>query len=169
MNNDKTIVVTAFGHDKTIEKISVGLFDGSGYSGSSIASNYCRSINSLELKEDAWVHAKIFDENLQYSLTDIFRPSKFPEMILQYDDRSIQKVLYEVETHELAKALKSVDAEVQDKIFRNMSKRAAVIVKEDMEYMGPVRLRDVEEAQHKIDCIFSTLEVSGEILTEGDE
>ena len=80
------------------------------------------------------------------------------------DDRSIQKVLREVDGQELAKALKSVDAEVQDKIYRNMSKRAASMLKEDMEYMGPVRLKDVEEAQQKIVSIIRHLEDAGEIV-----
>ncbi|MCL2758863.1 MAG: flagellar motor switch protein FliG, partial [Treponema sp.] len=67
-------------------------------------------------------------------------------------------------SQELAKALKSVDSEVQDKIFKNMSKRAASMLKEDMEYMGPVRLKDVEEAQQKIVSIIRHLEDTGEIV-----
>jgi flagellar motor switch protein FliG len=70
----------------------------------------------------------------------------------------------EVDSQELAKALKSVDTEVQDKIFKNMSKRAASMLKEDMEYMGPVRLKDVEEAQQKIVSIIRHLEDTGEIV-----
>ncbi|MDR0525188.1 MAG: flagellar motor switch protein FliG [Spirochaetaceae bacterium] len=86
------------------------------------------------------------------------------EDIVMLDDKSIQKVMREVDSAELAKALKSVDAEVQDKIFRNMSKRAAGMLKEDMEFMGPVRLKDVEEAQQKIVSIIRKLEESGEIV-----
>ena len=86
------------------------------------------------------------------------------EDIVMLDDRAIQKVLREVDTQELAKALKSVDTEVQDKIFRNMSKRAASMLKEDMEYMGPVRLKDVEESQQKIVSVIRRLEDSGEIV-----
>ncbi|MDR1302608.1 MAG: flagellar motor switch protein FliG [Treponema sp.] len=86
------------------------------------------------------------------------------EDIVMIDDKSIQKILREVDSGELAKALKSVDAEVQDKIFRNMSKRAAGMLKEDMDYMGPVRLKDVEEAQQKIVSIIRRLEETGEIV-----
>ena len=86
------------------------------------------------------------------------------EDIVMLDDRSIQKVMREVDSQELAKALKSVDTEVQDKIFRNMSKRAASMLKEDMEYMGPVRLKDVEESQQKIVSIIRHLEDTGEIV-----
>ncbi|MEW5813891.1 MAG: flagellar motor switch protein FliG [Spirochaetota bacterium] len=86
------------------------------------------------------------------------------EDIVLLDDRAIQKVLREVDTAELAKALKAVNSEVQDKIYRNMSKRAATLLKEDMEYMGPVRLKDVEEAQQKIVSIIRKLEEQGEIV-----
>ena len=86
------------------------------------------------------------------------------EDIVMLDDRAIQKVMREVDTQELAKALKAVDTEVQDKIFRNMSKRAAAMLKEDMEFMGPVRLKDVEESQQKIVSTIRRLEDSGEIV-----
>jgi flagellar motor switch protein FliG len=86
------------------------------------------------------------------------------EDIVMLDDRAIQKVLREVDTAELAKALKSVDSEVQDKIYRNMSKRAATLLKEDMDYMGPIRMKDVEEAQQKIVSIIRKLEDQGEIV-----
>ena len=71
-----------------------------------------------------------------------------------------------------AKALKGVDSEVQEKIYKNMSKRAATTLKEDMEFMGPVRIKDVEEAQQKIVSIIRHLEETGEIIIsrgEGDE
>lgn len=86
------------------------------------------------------------------------------EDIVLLDDRSIQKVLREVDTQDLAKALKGVDAEVQEKIFRNMSKRASSLLREDMDFMGPIRLRDVEEAQQKIVNIIRKLEESGDII-----
>jgi flagellar motor switch protein FliG len=86
------------------------------------------------------------------------------EDIVMLDDRAIQRVMREVDSQELSKALKSVDTEVQDKIFRNMSKRAAQMLKEDMEFMGPVRLKDVEEAQQKIVSIIRHLEETGDIV-----
>jgi flagellar motor switch protein FliG len=86
------------------------------------------------------------------------------EDIVLLGDRDIQKVMREVDSQELAKALKSVDTEVQDKIFKNMSKRAAGMLKEDMEFMGPIRLKDVEEAQQKIVSIIRHLEDTGEIV-----
>jgi len=86
------------------------------------------------------------------------------EDIVLLDDRAIQKVMREVDNTELAKALKSVDSEVQDKIFKNMSKRAASLLREDMDFMGPVRLKDVEDAQQKIVNIIRKLEEAGEIV-----
>jgi len=86
------------------------------------------------------------------------------EDIVLLDDRSIQKVLREVENQELSKALKGVDAEVQEKIYRNMSKRASALLREDMDFMGPIRLRDVEESQQKIVNIIRKLEESGDII-----
>ncbi|HNO26824.1 MAG TPA: FliG C-terminal domain-containing protein, partial [Leptospiraceae bacterium] len=86
------------------------------------------------------------------------------EDIVLLDDRAIQKVMREVDNTDLAKALKSVDAEVQEKIFKNMSKRAASLLREDMDFMGPVRLKDVEDAQQKIVNIIRKLEEQGEIV-----
>jgi len=86
------------------------------------------------------------------------------EDIVLLDDRSIQRVLREVDQNELAKALKNVDPEVQDKIFKNMSKRSAAMLKEEMEFMGPVRLKDVEEVQQKVVSTIRRLEESGDVV-----
>ncbi len=93
------------------------------------------------------------------------------EDIITLDDKSIQKVMREVDNNDLSKALKSVDAEVQDKIFKNMSKRAAQMLKDDMEFMGPIRLKDVEETQQKIVAVIRKLEEQGEIVVSrgGDD
>lgn len=86
------------------------------------------------------------------------------EDIVMLDDRAIQRLLREVDTSELSKALRAVDSEVQDKIFRNMSKRAAVLLKEDMDYMGPTRKKEVEESQQRIVSIIRKLEDQGDIV-----
>ena len=94
------------------------------------------------------------------------------EDILLLDDRAIQRVLRDVENNDLAVALKNANEEVQGKILNNVSKRLAVMIKEDMEFMGPVRMKDVEEAQQKIVNIIRKLEDSGEIVISrggGDE
>nr|MBP3598235.1 flagellar motor switch protein FliG [Eubacterium sp.] len=106
-------------------------------------------------------------------LADEIRKKMFVfEDILMLDDRSIQRVLREVENSELAIALKGANEEVQNVIFNNMSTRLSAMIKEDMEYMGPVRMKDVEEAQQKIVNIIRKLEDSAEIVISrggGDE
>lgn len=84
--------------------------------------------------------------------------------LLDLDDRSIQKVLREVDGQILAMALKNASAEIQDKIFRNMSRRASAMLKEDMEFMGPVRISDIERAKDKIIKIVRRLDETGEIV-----
>lgn len=86
------------------------------------------------------------------------------EDIVQLDDRAIQSIMKEVDMKELATALKGTPPEVQDKIYKNMSERAVSMLKEDMEFMGPVRLRVVEESQQKIVAIIRKLEESGEVV-----
>lgn len=85
------------------------------------------------------------------------------EDIVQLDDRAVQQVLKEVDIKELATALKSVSTEVQHKVFRNMSERAVNMLKEDMDFMGPVRLKVVEESQQKIVSVIRRLEEAGEL------
>ncbi|MCR5824802.1 MAG: flagellar motor switch protein FliG [Lachnospiraceae bacterium] len=106
-------------------------------------------------------------------LADEIRKKMFVfEDILTLDDRSIQRVLHEVDNNEIAVALKNANEDVQAAIFNNMSKRLATMIKEDMEFMGPVRMKDVEEAQQKIVNIIRKLEDSGEIIIArggGDE
>ncbi len=86
------------------------------------------------------------------------------EDIITLDDRSILKVLREVDSKDLALALKTASEEVASRIYRNMSKRAAEMLKEDIDYLGPVRLRDVEETQQKIVAVIRRLEDTGEII-----
>lgn len=92
------------------------------------------------------------------------------EDIITLDDVSIQRILREVEAKELALALKGCSEEVANVIFKNQSKRAAASLKEDMEFLGPVRLMDVEKAQQKIVGIIRRLDEAGEIvLSRGGE
>ncbi len=106
-------------------------------------------------------------------LADEIRRKMFVfEDILVLDNRSIQTVLREVDNNELAIALKNANEDVQKVIFDNLSSRLATMIKEDMEFMGPVRLKDVEDAQQKIVNIIRKLEDSGEIVISrggGDE
>ena len=106
-------------------------------------------------------------------LADEIRKKMFVfEDILLLDDRAIQRVLRDVDNNDLAVALKGANEEVQNVIFKNLSKRLAAMIREDMEFMGPVRMKDVEEAQQKIVGIIRKLEDSAEIVISrggGDE
>ncbi len=83
------------------------------------------------------------------------------------DDKGIQAVLKEVDNDELALALKTATDPLKEKIFKNMSERASQLIKEDMEFMGPVRVSDVESAQQRIVDIVRRLEDAGEIIISG--
>ena len=88
------------------------------------------------------------------------------EDVKMLDDRAIQTVLGQADKKDLALALKGVGEDVKDKILRNMSKRASSSLQEDMDFMGPVRLKDVEDAQQRVVNIIRRLEDSGEIIIE---
>jgi flagellar motor switch protein FliG len=83
------------------------------------------------------------------------------------DDRSMQRLLKEIDTKELGMALKSATEELQEKFFRNMSARASEMIKEDMQFMGPIRLKDVEEVQQRVVDVIRRLEEDGEIIISG--
>lgn len=89
------------------------------------------------------------------------------EDILLVNDKGIQSVLKEVDNDEIALALKTASDELKQKIFTNMSERAAQLIKEEMEYMGPVRVSDVETTQQRIVDIVRRLEEAGEIIISG--
>lgn len=90
------------------------------------------------------------------------------EDIITLDDIAIQRILREVETKDLALSLKGTKSEIREKIFRNMSDRAQAMLQEDIEYLGPVRAREVQEVQTKIIGIIRNLEVLGEIIISRD-
>lgn len=99
--------------------------------------------------------------NLEHHLTSM-------EILTQVDDRGVQKWLRDVSNDELAKALKDASIDVQDKVFRNMSHRAAAMLQEDMEYMGPVRKSDILESQKKVMAILKKLEEDGDIVISSE-
>lgn len=94
------------------------------------------------------------------------------EDIIGLDDKAIQSILREVDSKVLSLALRGVSEDVANKIYKNMSKRAGAMLKEDMEYAAPVRVKDVEGAQQQIVAIIRALEESGDIIMgrgEGDK
>ena len=124
------------------------------------------------IKDNIILSGKTFAENTIHNFqkeTPIFK-KKIEDCLFcfedfQYlDDRAIQKVLEETDMQELAKALKGASTEVQAKIFRNMPQRSANMLKEDMEWMGPVRAQDVDAAQANLVKIVFRLSNTGDIL-----
>jgi flagellar motor switch protein FliG len=89
------------------------------------------------------------------------------EDVLKVNDKGIQAVLKEIENDTLALALKTASEDLRQKIFKNMSERASQLIQEDMQFMGPVRVSDVEQAQQKIVDVVRKLEDAGEIVISG--
>lgn len=128
-------------------------------------------LNRVGRKTEAEIMDKLSEEDPE--LAEEIKKRMFVfEDITKISDRDIQQVFRQVESSQLAIALKNQKEEVQQKVFGNMSKRAAEMLKEDMEFAGPVRLREIEEAQqHIVNTIRGMIE-SGEIAdyrSEGGE
>ena len=104
-------------------------------------------------------------ENEDPTLADEVKMMMFVfEDIITLDDHAVRRVLQEVDFKDLAMALKGANDDLEGKIFKNMSQRAKEMLKEDIELLGPVRVRDVEEKQQKIVQVIRKLDESGEIL-----
>ena len=101
-------------------------------------------------------------------LAEVIRKHLFTfEDIFSLDERSIQMIMREVSTETLTLSLKTCTDDLKEKIFRNISSRAAELIKEDLEVMGPVRLSDVEKAQTEIVKVATRLEEEGTIVIAG--
>ncbi|KAF0219420.1 MAG: flagellar motor switch protein [Geobacteraceae bacterium] len=101
-------------------------------------------------------------------LAEVIRKHLFTfEDIFKLDDRSIQAIMREVSNDTLTLAMKASTDEVKDKVFRNISSRAADMIKEDIEVMGPVRLSDVEKAQSEIIKVVRKMEEEGKVVIVG--
>ena len=128
-------------------------------------------LNTVDRGTEKHIMETLEVEDLE--LADEIRKKMFVfEDILLLDDRAIQRVLRDVDNNDLALALKGGNEQVQTSIFNNLSKRLAVMIKEDMEFMGPVRMKDVDDAQQMFVWVIRRLEVGGEIVISrggGDE
>jgi hypothetical protein len=123
------------------------------------AALFCGFINKLSLADGERFHARCVLLGNEYVLEK--RKQPVFEDILHFDDRKIQRIMREVDASVLAKALSNSDAEVQDKIFRNMSRRAAVMLKEDIEFMGPVDKEDSDIAKSAITSVYDAVDAMG--------
>jgi len=129
-----------------------------------------RSVAEMLNQMDSALEGNILKgiEEFRQGLADEIRQLMFIfEDLVNVDDRGIMAILKEVNNEELILALKSASDEMREKIFKNMSERAAQMMKEDLEVMGPVRLKDVEVAQQSIIKIAKKLEAEGKIVLAG--
>ncbi len=118
-----------------------------------------------EIERDQWIDILDSVEEISKDVAQDIRNQMFIfEDIMLLDDKSIQELLKNVDTKELTVALKATSDGVKDKIYGNMSKRAVEGIKEDIEYMGPIRLSEVEEAQQRIVDALRRLEEEGTVM-----
>lgn len=123
-------------------------------------------LNCLDHKTESAIFEKI--ESMREDLADEIRQKMFVfSDLVNLDDRSIRALLKEITSDELILALKTASEELAEKVFNNVSKRAAEMIKEDIEVMGPVRLKDVEQAQTDILRAARRLEEEGKIVLRG--
>lgn len=123
-------------------------------------------LNSMDRNSERGVF-QVIQESDPYMADEIRKLMFTFDDVVLVDDRGIQRVLKEVEQKELALAMKAAGPEVAEKLFKNMSERAGGLLKEEIEYLGPVKLRDVEASQQKIVAIVRRLEEAGEIIVQG--
>ena len=157
-----SLVVTVYGHDDVIDKIAISTFESVHSYRNNNARTYCDAINKLELRE-GWVRAKIISANVPFSLEELL-PKKFNKLLLSLDSKDLQKVLREIDKYDIVKALKGCYEDVFEKVRSNVSVRCWKDLKSDMDYMGPVRIEDIQASQEKIMTIIRQLEDSGEIV-----
>lgn len=123
-------------------------------------------MNRLDRSTERSIFAALHEREAE--LAESIRRLMFTfEDIVRVDDRGVQRILKEVEQRDLALALKASGSEVAAKIYKNMSERAGSLLREEIGYLGPVRLRDVEEAQRRIVEAVRRLEETGEIIIQG--
>ncbi|HNW45892.1 MAG TPA: flagellar motor switch protein FliG [Thermotogota bacterium] len=120
-------------------------------------------MNSLDRTTEKEILDKLSETDPELS-EEIRRHMFVFEDVVKLDDRSMQMVLREVDTKDLSRALKGASEEILNKIVSNLSKRAGQLLKEEIEFLGPLRVVDVEEAQQKIVNVIRRLEESGEIF-----
>jgi len=123
-------------------------------------------LNLLTREEEMRILQELEQEEAELA-NDLRRTLFVFEDLVRVNDKGIQAPLKEVEHDELALALKTASPDLKAKIFKNMSERAATLIREDMEFMGPVRLSDVEAAQQHIVDIVRRLEEAGEVIIQG--
>ena len=145
-------------------QVSAGLTSGVSFGGGS--KTVAEMLNRVDPATQKELLGQL-DENSP-ALAEQIRALMFTfEDLVSVDDRGLQRLIQEVEQKDLVLALKAAGEEIAAKIFKSMSERTSTIVKQEIEYLGAVRLKDVEEAQRKVVAIARKLEEAGEIVVVG--
>ncbi len=131
------------------------------------AQSVAEILNQMERSVESSILKRLEEEDYEALAEDIRRFMFTFEDLLGVEDRGIMSLLKEVNTQELAMALKAASEDLKEKFFRNMSTRAAEMLREELEIMGPARLRDVEAAQQKIIQTAKRLEAEGQMVLAG--
>ena len=152
---DRIIVMTIHGKGEIAEYVTIQTFTSARAAHMYIADT---TINN----DDLWVRCEIVNGRRKYRMRKEYMGEIFGAELLKLDDRLIKKLTRETDSSEFAMALKGADGEVQEKIFRNLPKRASGMLKEDMEFMGPISKFDCLEAQEKI------LDTLGRLVEEAE-
>ncbi len=151
--------------EQVLEKqVSAGFASGVSYGEGS------KSVAEVLNRVDPAARKEILERLDEHSpiLADEIRGLMFTfEDLVNVDDRGLQKILQGVEQKDLVLSLKAAGEDVAAKIFKNMSERTASIIKQEMEFLGPVRLKDVEDAQRRVVGVAAKLKDSGDIIVSG--
>jgi flagellar motor switch protein FliG len=152
-----------------IDSILSSQLEGIGRSEASVAGGVKLLANILNVSERATEQdvLKVMESKDADVATQVKQLMFVFDDILLLEDRAVQRVLREIDTKELAVALKAADEEVKEKIFKNISERAGAMIQEEIDYMGPKRLSEVEAAQQAIVDVIMNLEESGDIIIPG--
>jgi flagellar motor switch protein FliG len=151
--------------ERVIERKMAAVFTG-GFTFAGGVKSVAEILNRVERTSEKAIMADLEDRDPELA-DEIARLMFTFEDMIHVDDAGIQRALREIESKDLALALKGSNEDLKAKIFRNMSARAAEMIKEEIEFMGPVRMKNVEEAQQKIVSVLRRLEESGELIVSG--
>lgn len=151
--------------ERVIERKMASVFTG-GFTFAGGVKSVAEILNRVERNSEKAIMADLEERDPELA-DEISRLMFTFEDIIHVDDAGIQKALRDIESKDLALALKGSNDDLKAKIFRNMSTRAAEMIKEEIEFMGPVRMKNVEEAQQKIVAVLRRLEESGELIVSG--
>ena len=151
--------------ERVLERKMAAVFS-QGYTFAGGVKDVAEILNMIERSTEKTIMADLEERDPELA-DEIARLMFTFDDIIYVDDAGIQKTLREVESKDLALALKASNEEVAAKVYKNMSERAREMIKEEIEFMGPVRMRNVEEAQQKIVAIVRRLEESGDVVISG--